>query len=188
MGRNWWDQIAIEQSQYWRFRPVIKPEQWALFEKEKTIMPMDMKDPEIAKRFSELFIKKKSELALVDMSSETLLDHIKNLEAALELLIFESRAEIQGARDFLEEKLKTQSKQEIESIRARDKASKYRPSLNQLEESEKQARKAATNSKSASVNALMEKYNIKDRKVADCVLGFIKLGMTEEAALRTAGI
>lgn len=150
-------------------------------------MALDMKDPEVAKRFSELFVKKKSELSPLNMSPDQLLEHIQNLESGLEILIFESRAEIQGARDFLEETLKKEKEEVRKQIREKDKQVKYRPSLLEQEKEQREAkRKAAANSKSNQISDLMAKYKT-DKKKADMILGFMKLGMSEEAAAKMAG-
>jgi len=185
--KNWWDDIPVEQNHYWRFRPVIKPEQWTLFIRERNHnMAIDMKDPENVRKFSALFIDAKKDLAIKNMSPEQILDHVKDLENALELLIFEKRAAIQGSRDLLEEMLKDEKAEVTKKIREKDKASKYRPSLNQLEQADREARKIATvSAKQQQIDQLITSGL--DRKKAEMVQGFMKLGMSEAKARALAG-
>lgn len=184
--RNWWERIDPSQSMIWRFRSWS--DQMVKFESERSIMPIDMKDPANVKRFTELFVKKKSELSLTQYTPDQLLDHIKNLEGALDVLIFESRAEIQGARDFLEESKKNLSEQERKKLIEKDKKHVYRPSLNQIEESQRQAKKAASvSNKSAAITQYMQKFGC-DKAKADLMFSLTKAGMSEEAAAKMVGI
>lgn len=150
-------------------------------------MPIDMKDPENVKKFSALFIKKKQELNVSTMTPDALLDHIKDLEQALDWLIFDKRAEIQGARDFFEETIKSEKAEKIKALREKDKAVKYRPSLNQLEASQRQAKKAAAaNGKGTAIDALMTELKI-DKKKADLIYSLMKTGISKENACKMAG-
>lgn len=149
-------------------------------------MAYDMKNPENVRKFSELFVKAKNELRIKDMTPDAVLDHVKGLEDALELLIFEKRAEIQGSRDLFEELVKSQDAIKVKELRERDKAAKYRPSLNQITQAEKDANKASKiSAKSIAIDKLIASGL--DKKKADMVYGFMKLGMDEATARKLAG-
>lgn len=170
--------------------PCIKPfcsTYQALERTRNKNMAMDMKDPAIVERHIFLWNKKKTEMSIQSMTPDQALEHIKSLESALEVLVFESRSEIQGARDYLEDQLKLENTIKIKEIREKDKAIKYRPSLVEREQKEKAVKRESTKSVKANLIQELEAEGL-SKKLADMVAGFMSLGMSKEAAKKMAGI